>query len=60
MFKGDYKLIEYVGYPEYEKTHELYNLRDDPEEMDDLSEKNKPIASEMRSTLKSKLASVSK
>ena len=55
MFRGDYKLIEYYGYKELEKPYELYNLSDDPEELDDLSETNTTIADEMRTILNSRI-----
>ena len=37
MHKGIYKLIAYFGYPDYDNVYELYNLEDDPEELNDLS-----------------------
>jgi arylsulfatase A-like enzyme len=38
LFKGEHKLIAY-NYPGYENQFELYNLAQDPEEMDDLNKK---------------------
>ena len=37
MRKGPYKLIAYFGYPDYDNVYELYNLEDDPEEMQNLA-----------------------
>ncbi len=37
MYKGDYKLIYYTGYPGSEDFFELYNLREDIEELRDLT-----------------------
>ena len=59
IFQGDYKLIEYYGYPELEKSYELYNVIADPEELDDLSESKKATADDMRAILKSKIEAVS-
>ncbi len=58
MFQGDYKLIEYYGYDELERPYELYNLRNDPEELDDLSEGKTATVDEMRATLYSRVESV--
>jgi arylsulfatase A-like enzyme len=60
MFQDDYKLIEYYGFTELEKTQEIYNLSDDPEELNDLSESKIAIADEMRAVLKAKIDFVSK
>ena len=60
MFHGDYKLIEYYRYTELERSYELYNLSNDPEELDDLSESKKAIADEMRAILKSRIDYISK
>jgi len=37
MHKGGYKLIAYFGYPGHDDVYELYNLEEDPEELNDLS-----------------------
>lgn len=37
MHKDIYKLIAYFGYPGYDEVYELYNLKEDPEELHDLS-----------------------
>jgi hypothetical protein len=58
MFQGDYKLIEYYGYDELERPYELYNLGNDPEELDDLSEGKTATVDEMRATLYSRIESV--
>ena len=59
MFHGNYKLIEYYGYAELEKPYELFDIGNDPEELDDLSISKSTIADEMRAILKSKIDSVS-
>ena len=56
MLKGDYKLIWYLGYPGYEDVYELYDLKTDPEELDDLSKSHSEILLSMASELKQRLA----
>lgn len=58
LIKGQHKLIHYFGYPEYESEYELYDLADDPEELDDLYPVRKAVAAEMRSELEEKLREV--
>ena len=57
MIKGDYKLIWYVGYPGYDDVYELYDLKADPGELQDLSKSHIEILSSMANELKVKLAS---
>lgn len=58
MVKDDYKLINYFGYKPGESTFELYNLKDDPEELQDLYTSNKSIADELQNELANKLEEV--
>jgi len=51
MVKGDLKLIYYTGYPKHPDTFELYNLRDDLEEMKDLYLLDLVTASQMKEEL---------
>ncbi len=51
MIKGDYKLIHYRGYESYDGLYELFNLREDPEELDNLYSTHPAIASELRQEL---------
>jgi hypothetical protein len=51
LIKGDHKLIYYTGYPKRPDTFELYNLRDDAEEMKDLYKEDTETASAMREEL---------
>lgn len=39
MRKGNYKLISYLGYENFDGVHELYDLENDPEELVDISKK---------------------
>jgi arylsulfatase A-like enzyme len=48
MRKGSYKLIAYLGYPGFEQHFELYNLEEDPEELNDLFAKEPAISSQFR------------
>jgi arylsulfatase A-like enzyme len=40
MRRGNHKLISYVGYEDYDGKFELYDLADDPQELNDLSSKD--------------------
>jgi arylsulfatase A-like enzyme len=51
LIKGDHKLIYYTGYPKRPDTFELYNLRNDAEEMKDLYLQDTATASLMREEL---------
>lgn len=56
--EGDYKLVYYLGYNEYGAGDEmslLFDIRNDPEELNDLSTVKPETASEMLSNLKAKL-----
>ena len=58
--KDRYKLIYYKGYSNYDgkDTFELYNIEDDPEELNDLYLKKSALASSMRDELLAKVESV--
>lgn len=51
LIKGDHKLIYYTGYPKRPDAFELYNLKDDIEEMRDLYSEDTETASLMREEL---------
>lgn len=56
--KGDYKLMYFYGYEELESGEErveLYNIKDDPEELKDLYTTEKEIGQRLLSELKTKL-----
>lgn len=49
MIKGDWKLIELMETPQGLVHHfELYNLRDDPEEQQDVSSENPELVAELK------------
>lgn len=59
--KGDYKLMYFFGYKELGaggERIELYNIKDDPEELTDLYETEKEIGQELLNELKTKLEEV--
>jgi arylsulfatase A-like enzyme len=58
LIKGQYKLTRYFGYPGYECECELYDLANDPEEMEDLSLARKSVVADLRSELEEKLREV--
>jgi arylsulfatase A-like enzyme len=55
MIKGGYKLIYYRGYEGYDNVFELYNLKQDPEELENLFETRTIIASELKQELLAKI-----
>lgn len=44
FYKDQYKLARYLGYPGLENVYELYNLADDPEELDNLYSHNNTLS----------------
>jgi len=58
LVKDQYKLIHYFGYDGYENEYELYDLANDPEEMEDLYLSRKSIAAGLQSELEKKLRDV--
>lgn len=60
MLKGDYRLSAYLGYPELggKNRYELYNLAEDPHELEDLYTPANTIAAQMIEELNDKLAEV--
>ena len=61
MVKGQYKLMYFFGYEELgagEDRIELYDVENDPEEMNNLSTSKRETASELLNELKTKLAEV--
>jgi arylsulfatase A-like enzyme len=58
MVKGDYKLVYYFGYKEYDGAFELYDRANDPDELQDIYTTRKSIASIMEDELLAKLEEV--
>jgi hypothetical protein len=51
MIKGDYELFYFMGYPNHADTFELYNLQEDPAELQDLFSRDITTASHMKDEL---------
>jgi choline-sulfatase len=60
MVRGAYKLIHYFGYEGYESEFELYDLENDPEELEDLYSPTNPVAADMQDQLELKLQEVNR
>jgi arylsulfatase A-like enzyme len=58
MMQGGHKLIHYFGYPEYEDAYELYDLTNDPEELEDLFTSKRSLAAELQAQLAEELRRV--
>jgi arylsulfatase A-like enzyme len=55
VIKDDHKLIHYQGYPDFEDVYELYDLRKDSEEMNNIYSGDNPIAENLKIELESNL-----
>jgi hypothetical protein len=62
LVKGSYKLHHYLGYPVLNGSElvQLFDVRADPEEMNDLSSTHKDVTSAMLKEVKDKIAEVNK
>jgi arylsulfatase A-like enzyme len=58
MIEDQYKLIYYMGDKNNERANELYDLRNDPEEVNNLAGSKTSILAELQSELEQKLNSV--
>jgi choline-sulfatase len=52
ILKGQYKLIYYRGYTGFDEIYELYDLENDPQELNDLSQSQTALLDEMADELK--------
>ena len=57
LIKDDHKLIHYRGYKDYDNQYELYDLEDDPEEVQNIYPDH-PAAKLLREELDQKLHEV--
>jgi arylsulfatase A-like enzyme len=55
LVKGEYKLIYYFGFSDYDQVFELYNIEEDPEELCDLYHQKHPMAKVLKDELLTKL-----
>jgi arylsulfatase A-like enzyme len=62
LIKDHYKLVHYCGYKEYGDgdTYEMYNLNDDPEELNNIYSSRKSVASDLQALLNDQLIKVSR
>lgn len=63
VYRGPYKLVQYFGYPGQpvgESYYELYNLENDPEEMENLYATEKSVAGDLQEQLRVKLEEVNR
>jgi arylsulfatase A-like enzyme len=51
LIKGPYELFYFTGYPDHPDAFELYNLQEDPDELQDLFSKDITAASQMKDEL---------
>jgi hypothetical protein len=58
LIKGGHKLIHYFGYPDFQDGYELFDLTDDPEELQDVSLSQPSILAELTHELQEKLNEV--
>ncbi len=58
MVKDRHKLIGYFGYPGFDQQYELYDRRDDPQEIKDLAKLNTPATNQMKNELEFTLKEV--
>jgi len=54
--REEYKLIYYLGYENFSQVFELYNIRNDPEELVNLYTPDNPIAMEMKQIIMEQLS----
>jgi arylsulfatase A-like enzyme len=58
LIRYPFKLIRIFGYPEYPREYELYDIENDPEELNDLYPQKHPIAEALKAELLAKLDQV--
>jgi len=54
LIRDRYKLIHYLGYPDYDDVYEMYDLNDDPEELRNIYSSRRGIASDLKALLNEK------
>ena len=60
MIEDRYKLINYFGYKDYQNEYELYDIHNDPEELNDLNKSNNSIGDDLKELLSDKIKEVNK
>lgn len=60
LFRGPYKLSYYFGYDSLEDHYELYDLENDPEELEDLYPTGGSIAADLQQELQEKILEINR
>ena len=60
LVREHYKIIHYLGYPEYDDVYEMYDLNDDPQELRNIYSSRKDIASDLKALLSQKLVALNR
>jgi arylsulfatase A-like enzyme len=55
IIRGDYKLVYYKGYEDYDGIFQLYNLATDPDELNDLYHTDQSVVQELQEILLAKI-----
>ncbi len=56
--KGQHKLIHYAGYPHHENEYEMYDLTNDPEELNNIVTSENVVATDLKNELDKKMQQV--
>jgi hypothetical protein len=60
LIKGAYELFYFTGYPDHPDAFELYNLQEDPQELQDLFRRDITTASQMKDELLAAVSAVNR
>jgi len=60
LIRDRYKLVHYLGYKEYDDIYEMYDLNDDPEELNNIYSSRKSVASDLQALLNEQLIKVNR
>jgi arylsulfatase A-like enzyme len=60
LVRDRFKLIHYLGYPTYDDVYELYDLQQDPDELENIYSTRSAIAEELRALLRGKFADLNR
>jgi hypothetical protein len=60
LLKGPYELFFFTGYPDHTDTFELYNLHEDPNELQDLFKEDINTASQLKEELLDTVSTVNR
>lgn len=60
VIRENFKFVHYLGYEEYDDVYEMYDLNNDPEELNNIYAYKKSIASELKALVDEKLQKANK